>query len=87
MLLFVNATARERYVRLTQFQAIFEPFAQVLSYETKDHGGTGLGLSIVKRLVELHGGRIDVRSKVGVGSSFQIIIPIVPPNTPGRTSH
>jgi len=44
-----------------------------------------MGLSRATRLAELHGGRIDVMSEVGVGSSFQIIIPTVPPGTAGHT--
>lgn len=38
--------------------------------------GTGLGLAIVHRIIEEHGGRIDVHSKVGVGSTFRITLPI-----------
>jgi signal transduction histidine kinase len=61
---------------------VFEPFMQVSSYETRQHPGAGLGLSITKQLVELHGGRIDVVSKVGVGSCFQVFIPTIPKLTP-----
>jgi CheY-like chemotaxis protein len=66
-----------------QLDTIFEPFAQVKSYETRNHEGTGLGLSIARRLVELHGGRIDVKSHVGSGSAFQVIVPKFPPITRG----
>ena len=38
--------------------------------------GTGLGLSIVKSLVELHGGSIDVRSELGIGTTFTISLPV-----------
>jgi signal transduction histidine kinase len=51
---------------------IFEPF-----YSTKGSGdGTGLGLSISYRIVRNHGGRIEVESKVGVGSTFSVFLPI-----------
>jgi signal transduction histidine kinase len=53
---------------------IFDPF-----YTTKAPGqGTGLGLSIAYKIVSQHGGRIDVRSEVGVGSTFTVVLPINP---------
>lgn len=39
--------------------------------------GYGLGLAIAKKIIEIHKGRIDVRSKIGVGSAFTILLPIV----------
>jgi signal transduction histidine kinase len=51
---------------------IFEPF-----FSTKDNGaGTGLGLSISHRIIQNHGGRIEVESEVGRGSSFRIFLPL-----------
>lgn len=41
-------------------------------------GGTGLGLTIVKRIVELHGGNVSVRSQLGIGTSFLITLPLRP---------
>ena len=55
---------------------IFEPFMQSSSDTTRKYGGTGLGLSIVKRLVDLMGGTISVKSKLNEGSAFTFTLPL-----------
>lgn len=49
---------------------IFEPF-----FTTRTHG-TGLGLSLVRRIIEDHGGRIEVESRIGEGTTFRTFLPI-----------
>ncbi len=57
-----------------RLKAIFSPFEQEDQTTTRRFGGTGLGLTISKNIVELMGGEISVRSKIGVGTTFSFYI-------------
>jgi hypothetical protein len=56
---------------------LFQPFIQIDSALNRQYVGTGLGLALVKRIAELHGGRVRLTSEVGVGSRFIVELPFI----------
>ncbi|MEQ1652955.1 MAG: ATP-binding protein, partial [Hyphomicrobium sp.] len=75
----VGMTPQEVKVALT-------PFGQVDAGRARWREGTGLGLPIAKALVELHGGKIEIRSKKGEGTEVAILLPSRNSVSPVRTS-
>lgn len=63
-------------IREQDLKAIFEPFVQAESTNTREYGGSGLGLTIVHSLIEMLGGKVDVSSQFGVGTRFDITLPV-----------
>ena len=57
---------------------IFDRFARADPGRSRHTGGFGLGLSIVKAIVDAHGGEVHVASAVGVGTTFEILLPLSP---------
>ena len=55
---------------------IFDRFTQVDAGHTRQHGGTGLGLSIVRELVNLLGGEVAIKSELGQGATFNVMLPV-----------
>ncbi len=56
-------------------QRLFQPFVQIDSTLSRRYNGTGLGLVMVKRLTELHGGLVRLKSELGKGSTFTVLLP------------
>jgi signal transduction histidine kinase len=82
----VEATSRDGFVEVSvrdtgmgiapeDQERVFEEFRQVGTADKKAEG-TGLGLTLCRKFVELHGGRIWVKSEVGVGSTFTFALPL-----------
>jgi signal transduction histidine kinase len=59
-----------------ELSRIFEKFYRVPTPENQEISGTGLGLALVAHIVEAHGGRIEVQSRIGEGSTFSICLPL-----------
>jgi len=82
----INATDNNREIEVSvkdsgkgiparHLPRIFERFYRVDKARSRDQGGTGLGLSIVKHILQVHGGRVSVKSEIGKGSVFSLYIP------------
>lgn len=83
--IFVKATNDDTHIKIEiedegegipkqDLPHIFERFYRVDKSRTRSTGGSGLGLAIVKEIVELHGGNISVKSKLGHGTTFTIYL-------------
>ncbi len=62
-------------IALHDLSRVLKPFEQVNSSLNRHHQGTGLGLPLAKKIVELHGGRLALSSKLGAGTTATVILP------------
>eukprot|EP00026_Physarum_polycephalum_P002064 Phypoly_transcript_02068.p1 GENE.Phypoly_transcript_02068~~Phypoly_transcript_02068.p1 ORF type:complete len:962 (+),score=185.09 Phypoly_transcript_02068:171-2888(+) len=58
------------------FSQVFQPFTQMDSSNTRKYGGAGLGLAVCKRIIDLMGGKISFNSCLGLGTVFEISLPV-----------
>lgn len=75
---YVSITVRDTGIGIAphEIETALTPFAQIDNRLSRRYEGTGLGLPLTKRLVELHGGSLDIESEVGVGTAVTVRMPI-----------
>ena len=74
----VSLTIRDTGIGISEADRahLFKRFSRIEDARSRTHEGSGIGLALVSELVALHGGRIDVASEVGRGTSFKITFPM-----------
>lgn len=72
----VSVTDNGEGISAAEVPNMFERFYRVEKSRSRNRGGSGLGLTIAKRIVEAHGGAIEVQSELGKGSCFSFTVPV-----------
>jgi PAS domain S-box-containing protein len=75
---YINISIEDKGMGIPEeeIKQIFKPFVMASTKQDSKVKSTGLGLAIAKKIIELHGGSINVESKIGEGSNFSILLPI-----------
>jgi two-component system phosphate regulon sensor histidine kinase PhoR len=73
--IIINVRDKGRGIARDHLPRVFERFYRVDKARSRELGGTGLGLAIVKHIAQAHGGRVDVESSPGKGSTFSLYLP------------
>lgn len=77
----ISVTDRGVGIAPDRLEALFEAFIQGDGSATRAFGGLGLGLALVTRIAEAHGGELDVRTELGTGSRFTLVLPATEPTS------
>lgn len=70
----------------SEHRRIFDKFYRIDDRLSREREGSGLGLAIVRHIVKAHGGRVQLESAVGRGSTFRIVVPALPHGADGPTN-
>jgi two-component system phosphate regulon sensor histidine kinase PhoR len=74
--LSISVTDQGPGIPAAHLPRLFERFYRVDKARSREQGGTGLGLAIVKHIASVHGGRAEVESRIGRGSTFRLVLPM-----------
>lgn len=72
---YISVIDEGKGIEEEQINKIIEPFYRVDKSRSRAHGGAGLGLSIVTKVMNLHNGKFEIKSKINEGSTFTLIFP------------
>jgi two-component system phosphate regulon sensor histidine kinase PhoR len=72
---YISVTDNGKGIPATEHKRIFQKFYRMDDRLSREQEGSGLGLAIVKHVAKAHGGRVEIESRPGEGSTFSIVLP------------